>query len=99
MIRLPEPILFIWDEGNKEKNWLKHRVAHSEIEQAFFDGRKKLAKDVIHSTDHEARYILLGKTRNERLLFIVFTIRDKAIRVISARDMNRKERPLYGQEN
>ena len=95
MIRLPKPVSFEWDEGNQDKNWLKHKVRASEIEECFFDDNKRLAKDKIHSTDSEARYILLGKTRKSRLLFIVFTIRGKKVRVISARDLNRKERPLY----
>jgi uncharacterized protein len=99
MIRLPEPISFAWDDGNRDKNWLKHGVSNSEIEQAFFDAHKRLAKDTVHSSATEERYILLGKTRAERLLFIVFTIRDTSIRIISARDMNQKERPLYEQED
>jgi len=99
MIRLPEPLLFEWDDGNKAKNWLKHQVTTTEAEEVFFDSGKKLARDVFHSTDLEKRFILLGKTRLGRLLFIVFTIRDKQIRVISARDLNPKERPLYEERN
>lgn len=99
MIRLPEPLQFEWDDGNKDKNWLAHQVGFTEVEEAFFDSHKRLARDVLHSTDGEKRFILLGKTRQGRLLFIVFTIREKAIRVISARDMNRKERPLYEERN
>ncbi|NOX61452.1 MAG: BrnT family toxin [Chloroflexi bacterium] len=97
MIRLPQPLTFQWDEGNRDKNWLKHRVTNSEAEQVFFDPHKRLAKDVAHSNDDEIRYILLGKTRAGRLLFVVFTIRRNQIRVISARDMNRRERPLYDE--
>jgi len=99
MIRLPEPLRFEWDDGNKDKNWLKHQVRSTEIEETFFDAHKKLARDVIHSTEGEKRFILLGKTRRARLLFVVFTIRDGNVRVISARDVNRKERPLYEQED
>ena len=99
MIRLPDPLRFKWDDGNKDKNWLKHQVSTTEAEEAFFDANKKLATDIIHSFEHEKRYILLGKTRLERLLFIVFTIRDNNIRLISARDLNRKEAPLYEEKN
>lgn len=95
MIRLPEPTQFEWDDGNKHKNWINHQVSTTEAEEAFFDTGRRLAKDVTHSTAGEARSILLGKTRKGRLLFVVFTIRGKYIRVISARDINQKERPLY----
>jgi hypothetical protein len=99
MIRLPDPVRFEWDDGNRDKNWLSHGVSTTEAEEVFFDANKKLAKDVLHSTDQEERYILLGKTRLERLIFVVFTIREENIRVVSARDLNRRERPLYEEEN
>ncbi len=99
MIRLPKPIRFEWDNGNKEKNWVKHHVSMVEAEEAFMDDRKKLANVMLRSVDGEQRFILLGKTRLERLLFIVFTLRERHVRVISARDVNRKERPLYEERN
>jgi uncharacterized protein len=95
MIRFPDPLEFEWDDGNKDKNWLKHGVRQAEAEEVFFDVHKKLAKDVLHSTTNEARYILLGVTKGKRLLFIVFTLRGDKVRVISARDAHKKERPLY----
>lgn len=88
-----EPIEFDWDEGNKGKN-KKHRVEDREAEEAFLDERKIIYKDVFHSTQ-ERRWILLGKTRKHRPLYIVFTMRKTKIRVISARDTNRKEVPIY----
>lgn len=97
MIILPEPIKFIWDRGNEIKNSLKHHVTNDEAEEIFFDSNSKLFKDKIHSQT-EDRYLILGKTKKNRLLFIVFTIRQKKIRVISARDINKKERGLYEKE-
>ena len=85
---------FEWDEGNRDKNERKHRVTSKECEEAFFDGQKKIIKDPLHS-GKEQRYILLGKTKVHRRLFIVFTIRKLFVRVISARDLNKKEYPLY----
>jgi uncharacterized DUF497 family protein len=41
------------------------------------------------------RYYALGHTDASRLLFMVFTIRDDLIRVISARPMSRRERRVY----
>jgi uncharacterized protein len=98
MIRLPEPLQFIWDDGNREKNWIKHQVTQLEAEDVFFDAQKKVATDVLHSTANESRYILLGCSRTGRLLFVVFTIRDNSVRVISARDAHKKERLLYEKQ-
>lgn len=91
---LPEPLVFEWDEGNREKNWLKHRLTTKEIEEVFFDENKKQYKDQVHSTE-EQRWILIGSTTHEKLLFIVYTIRHRSVRVISARILNKKERIYY----
>ena len=99
MIRFPDPLQFEWDDGNRDKNWLKHGVSAAETEVVFFDADKKLAKDIIHSTDDEQHFILLGNTRLGRLLFIVFTVRNRNVQVISARDMKNTERPLYEKGN
>jgi uncharacterized DUF497 family protein len=93
---------FEWDQGNKDKNSIKHLVSYEECEEIFFDQNKKFLKDVLHSGKEE-RYIIVGKTKKERLLFIVFTFRhnttkDKRqskVRIISARDLNKKEKKLY----
>lgn len=90
---LPEPIQFNWDEGNKGKN-KKHGVKDNESEEAFFDKSRKMFKDKLHS-GKEARYRIIGKTKEGRLLFIAFTVREKKIRIISARNINRKEVHLY----
>lgn len=93
-------VKFVWDKGNIDKNWIKHRVINSECEEVFFDKKKVIFKDVIHSRNEE-RHRILGKTKKGRLLFVVFTIRENKIiredkiRVISARDINKKERRLY----
>ncbi len=92
--KLSKCIGFQWDEGNAEKNWLKHRVSPFECEQVFFHLPLIPFTDIKHS-GKEDRYYALGKTDMGRLLFIVFTIRRKNIRVISARDMNKKERQVY----
>ena len=85
---------FEWDKGNKNKNFLKHRVSDGECEEIFFDPNKKIAKDNFHSAK-EDRYIIIGRTKLQRILFLVFTIRKNKVRVISARDLNKKERKLY----
>jgi len=85
---------FDWDEGNLLKNWKKHRVSASECEQVFFN-RPLVKSPEIEPSDEEARFYALGQTDTERHLFIVFTVRNSLLRVISARDMSRKERKAY----
>ncbi len=85
---------FDWDEGNLEKNWVSHEVTAAECEQIFFNLPLVVTDDTKHS-QKENRFYALGQTDADRLLFLVFTIRRKLIRVISARDMNRKERKAY----
>lgn len=88
---------FEWDKGNSGKNLKKHGVTDAECEEVFFDTRKRILRDILHS-DHEERYILLGRTKNERLLFVVFAMRGDKIRVISARELNKKEKRLYEEK-
>lgn len=87
--------VFDWDDGNRYKNLLKHNVSRAEIEEVFLDGDAVLLRDVKHSSLMENRYIVLGRTLFDRHLFIIFTIRNNAVRVISARDMAKKERSIY----
>lgn len=84
---------FQWDEGNAEKNWVKHQVSRGETEQVFFNRPLVVAGE--QRTESTSRYYALGHTDTQRLLFIVFTIRDELIRVISARPMSRQERRVY----
>ena len=88
---------FVWHEGNIQKNWEKHRVSVLECEQLFFNRPLVVRDDEPHS-GREPRYYALGKTDLGRLLFLVFTIRGNKIRVISVRDMNKKERRTYHEE-
>lgn len=88
---------FQWDKGNIEKNWLKHHILHIECEQIFFNELLIVADDSKHS-QKEKRWFALGRTESERRLFVVFTIRKNLIRIISARDMNKKEKRKYNEE-
>ena len=85
---------FEWDDGNRIKNRIKHEVLHWECEQVFFNSPILIQQDVKHS-QCETRYYILGQTDAGRKLFIVFTIRNQLVRVISARDMSKKERYAY----
>lgn len=95
---MDEPLLdvegFQWDDGNREKNFIKHGVHFTECEQTFFNRPLFISADDRHS-EHERRFAALGITDRNRQLAIVFTIRENRVRVISARDMDRKERTYY----
>ncbi len=84
---------FDWNKGNIGKN-RKHKVNDKEAEEAFFDKKKKTFRDHVHSGAEE-RFLVIGKTKKKRLLFVVFTTRREKVRIISARDVNKKEVTLY----
>jgi uncharacterized protein len=85
---------FQWDEGNIDKNLIAHGVENWECEQVFFNEPLLVLDDPRHSAV-EKRWAAFGSTDGGRLLVVIFTRRGKMIRVISARDMNRKERNFY----
>lgn len=87
---------FQWDEGNSSKNWTSHGVSQSEAEQVFLNRPVVVTGDVAHS-GREARYFTYGRTDGGRPLTVVFTVRGKLARVISARPMSRRERRGYAQ--
>lgn len=91
---------FEWDDGNNRKSDVKHGVSQAEAEQLFFNEPLLMLPDSLHS-HNEPRIHALGKTDSGRRLHITFTLRfdNSRIRVISARDMHRKERAIYEQEN
>ena len=99
MIDLSKITGFNWDDGNVRKNE-KHGVSMAETEQVFFNSPLLLLEDASHS-QNEPRLHVLGKTDDGRALHITFTLRqdEMLIRVISARDMHRKERAIYEPAN
>jgi uncharacterized DUF497 family protein len=97
MLDLNKIIGFYWDDGNARKND-KHDVSMAEAEQVFFNALLLLLEDDAHSQS-EPRLHALGKSDDGRVLHVTFTLRQSGllIRVISARDMHRKERAIYEQ--
>jgi uncharacterized DUF497 family protein len=87
---------FDWDEGNINKNWIKHLVSPEEVEEVFYNKPLLLYPDDKHS-GYEQRFVAMGKTDTGRLLFINWTSRNRKIRPISTRPMNNRERKLYEQ--
>ena len=88
---------FDWNKFNKRKNLIKHKVHYKEYEEVFFNKPLIFFQDEKHSLK-EKRFGVFGKTDNKRLLTIIFTLRAKKIRIISARNQNKKERRQYEQK-
>ena len=91
-------VSFDWDQWNIQKNETKHGVFQMESESVFFDPVYKLYKDIKHSTKSETRYILYGKSLENRVLMVGFTIRGVKIRIITARVAAQKERQIYEEQ-
>jgi len=89
---------FDWDAVNERKSFDKHGVSMGEAEQVFFNRPILLLEDAAHSAG-EQRFHALGVSDQKRMIHITFTLRfeGRKIRVISARDMHRKERRIYDQ--
>ena len=87
---------FEWDAGNAGKVVSRHGVEPGECEQAFLSEPFLIRYDDAHSKS-EPRWRALGRTSGDRWLFIVFTVRNNLVRVLAARDMNRREKVRYGE--
>lgn len=85
---------FEWDAGNSEKNWKRHQVRQAECEQVFTNSPLLLSV-ATKVSGAEPRYFVLGRTDAARDLAVVFTVRGKKVRVISAHPMSRRERREY----
>lgn|SRR3989338_4519542 len=85
---------FEWDKGNNKKNWKKHKITNKECEETFSSVPIYFFYDSKHS-DFEPRTGMFGKTREGKLLAIVFTIRNNKIRIITARPQSKKEKLFY----
>jgi uncharacterized DUF497 family protein len=83
-----------WDAHNAPKIRQRHRVEPRECEEVF--GRQPLfvTDDLAHSGG-EPRWLAFGRSATGRRLLVVFTVRRDRLRVISARDMSRRERRQY----
>jgi len=92
---------FDWDEANARKNWGRHRVTPEGTEGVFFNAPLVVAAMSAIPSGRRGFYAL-GQTSRGRYIFVAFTvsvrakIRRKLIRVISVRDMNRREQEAYG---
>ena len=85
---------FEWDEEKAAANLAKHGVSFAEAQTVFDDPLYVDFFDPDHSFD-EQRYIIVGESRQGRLLLVSYTERDNATRLISAREVTRSEREAY----
>ena len=84
---------FEWDKGNLG-HIRKHDVDYRECEETFLNKPLIVNEDETHSQAEE-RFRVYGQTNKNRLLFMIFTIRNNKLRVISARDQSKKERKEF----
>ncbi len=87
---------FEWDPAKAQANEAKHKVSFAEATEVFVDNRSSSALDPDHSVDEE-RFVIFGRTLKDRYLVVAFTDRGAKLRLISAREMTRRERQAYEQ--
>jgi len=88
---------FEWDETKNSSNIDKHKIDFDFASRVFSDNRRIEWED--DRTDYgEIRFVTIGKIMNA-LITVVYTMRDKIIRIISARPAKINERDLYNNQN
>ncbi|MBV9928515.1 MAG: BrnT family toxin [Acidobacteria bacterium] len=85
---------FEWDEEKAEANLVKHGVSFDEARTVFYDPLYIDFFDPDHSYD-EHRYIIVGQSRQGRLLLVSYTERGDILRLISSREVTAAERRAY----
>jgi uncharacterized DUF497 family protein len=85
-------VRFVWDARKAAANLRKHGVSFEEASTAFDDELGAFYPDSLH----ENRFILIGYSRQQRLLYVVHAeVRPDAIRIISARKATKHEKTRY----
>ena len=85
---------FEWDDQKDANNWAKHRIRFSVARRVFLDPNRVTRRDA-RKDYGEDRFITTGQI-DGRLVLVVFTRRGEAIRIISARNANSRERIRHG---
>jgi uncharacterized protein len=91
-------LLFEWNTEKANINFKKHDISFEEAKTAFYDDYGYVFEDENHSVNEE-RFVLIGYSKNNRLLFVSFTQRNDVIRIISARKATKNERKYYEEDN
>jgi len=87
---------YSWDPNKARANFDKHKVDFADAVTALEDDSAVTIED---DNPDEERYITIGRDALGRILVIVYTYRDEAIRLISARKATARERVQYKGEN
>ena len=82
---------FEWDSRKAAANRRKHRVTFEEAATVFGDPLAVVFNDEDHSI-RERREIMIGHSDERRLLLVAFTEHGGMIRIISARNVTKRER-------
>ena len=90
-------VTFEWDPKKAAKNLAKHGVNFEEALTVFSDPLGRIVDDPRHSRGEE-RLVLIGQSRTQTLLAVMFSDRKHRVRIISARPVTRAERRTY-EEN
>jgi uncharacterized DUF497 family protein len=88
---------FVWNAQKAVGNLRKHGVSFHEAATVFLDPLSVTGEDPDHSLE-ERRFVTFGMSSSGRLLVIAHTVRDDAIRIITAREATRGERKLYEED-
>lgn len=91
-------IKFEWDKGKAKSNLQKHKVSFEEVMTIWNDELTVFLHDPSHS-DNEPRYMMIGYSSKNNLLFVSFTERNQRIRIISARKATKYERKRHEEHN
>jgi uncharacterized DUF497 family protein len=86
---------FEWDASKAASNVRQHRVTFEEAKTVWNDPNRIEELDVVHTTEREIRFYVLGLSERLRLLLVIFTERNETIRLISARRANQAETRRY----
>jgi uncharacterized DUF497 family protein len=89
-------MIFEWNSEKAQSNLAKHEVSFQEASTVFADPLSETFNDPDHS-DREQRFIIIGHSENNRLLFVSHTDNGEIVRIISAREATRTERKQYEQ--
>jgi uncharacterized protein len=88
---------FDWDDTKNTLNISKHGLSFYKAQQAFFDEDRVILLDTLHSSE-EKRYFCVGKTTDNGIATVRFTIRSGHIRIFGA-GYWRKGKKIYEKHN
>ncbi|MDJ0662688.1 MAG: BrnT family toxin [Crocosphaera sp.] len=87
---------FEWDKQKAESNWQKHRVRFRDAVTVL--RLDEMAITTLDEHPDEERYVTIGMSAIGQLLVVVYTYRDKTMRIISARKATKTETAIYLEE-